>query len=422
MGMLGRLGRRLGLVRQGEGGVSTSVELADLLSGGAPTRSGVPMSPLTALGVATVLACVRVIAEGLGALPCALRRKTEAGSDGVIDHPAAWLLDAPNDWMTWQELVETLTAHAALAGDGFGWIQRGIGGRPIAILPLLPSMVAYKQGADWALTYRITWPDGRQSVVGAADMLHLRGPSWDGVGGMKVVTLAREAIGLAAAMEWVQAQHFGKGARPSGYLTTEAPRVTEEQAESWKTRWRKMFGGDEAGGIAVLANGTKFVPLTFDFVSAQTLDARNLQVKEICRAFRVFPQMIGADDKAATYASAESFFTAHAVHTLGPWARRWELTLARDLLTERQRGQMFFRIDMRALMRADAKGRGEFYAKALGAGGTHGWMTPNEVREAEGLNAMPGLDEVPEPTSAEADPVAANAPGADAPADPAPAA
>ena len=404
MGILARLGARLGLVRQGETGISNSAELADLLAGGMTTRSGVPLSPMTALGVATVLACVRVIAEGLGALPIALHRRTAEGSTPETNHPAAWLLDAPNEWMTWQELAETLTIHAALAGDGFGLIQRGIADRPIGILPLLPAMVRHKQGANWRVTYTVTWPDGRQGEVSWRDMLHIRGPSWDAVGGMKVVTLAREAIGLAAAMEWVQAQHFGKGGRPSGYLSTDKPSVTEQQAEDWKRRWGKMFGGNEAGGVAVLANGAKFTPLTFDFVSAQTLDARRMQVEEICRAFRVFPQMIGAQEKASTYASAESFFTAHAVHTLGPWAKRWELTLARDLLTERQRGAMFFRIDMRALMRADAQSRGEFYAKALGAGGSAAFMTPNEVREAEGLNRLPGLDKVPQPALAPAAP------------------
>jgi HK97 family phage portal protein len=415
--LLTRIGRRLGLSRQGDAGVATSAELALLLSQGAMTRSGVPLSPMTALGVATVLACVRVIAEGLGALPCRLNRRTASGSEPVADHPAAWLLDAPNDWMTWQELVETLTLHAALAGNGFGLVQRGVQGQPIAILPLQPGWVAWRQQADWTVRYRITWPDGRQQDVGFEDMLHLRGPSWDSVGGREVVKFAREAIGLAAAMEWVQAQHFGKGGQPSGYLTTDRPSVTEPQAEEWKKRWARMYGGESAGGVAVLANGAKFVPLTFDFVSAQTLEARRMQVEEICRAFRVFPQMIGAQEKASTYASVESFFTAHAVHTLGPWAKRWEQTRARDLLTPRQRTTMFFAIDMRALMRADAKSRSEFYARALGAGGTAAWMTPNEVREGEGLNRLPGLDEVPAPATAPDTP-----PGDPAPADSAPAA
>jgi HK97 family phage portal protein len=417
--LLSRIGRRLGLTRQS--GVSSSAELADLLRIGAETRSGVPMSPLTALGVATVLACVRVIAEGLGTLPCALARRTEDGSEPVTTIPPAWILDTPNDWMTWQEIVETLTMHAALAGNGFAWVQRGALGQPLAILPLMPGWVMWKQEADWSIRYRVTWPDGRQQEVPFADMLHLRGPSWDAVGGLQVVQMAREAIGLAAAMEWVQAQHFGKGGQPSGYLTTERPSVTEEQATEWKRRWRAMYGGQEAGGVAVLANGAKFVPLTFDFVSAQTLEARRMQVEEICRAFRVFPQMIGANDKASTYASAEAFFTAHAVHTLGPWARRWEQTLGRDLLSERQRATMFYTMDMRGLMRADAKSRSEFYAKALGSGGSPAWMTPNEVRAAEGLNRQPGLDEVPRPVATL--PAATGEPAAAAPdpAQPAPA-
>jgi hypothetical protein len=46
--------------------------------------------------------------------------------------------------------------------------------------------------------------------------------------------------------------------------------------------------------------------------------ARNLQVEEICRAWRVFPQMIGYSDKTRPSPAAEAFFLAHVIHTPGP--------------------------------------------------------------------------------------------------------
>jgi phage portal protein BeeE len=41
-------------------------------------------------------------------------------------------------------------------------------------------------------------------------------------------------------------------------------------------------------------------------------------------------------------------------------------------------------------MRASAKDRAEYYAKALGSGGSPGWMTPDEVRALEEMNPMGG--------------------------------
>jgi phage portal protein BeeE len=65
---------------------------------------------------------------------------------------------------------------------------------------------------------------------------------------------------------------------------------------------------------------------------AQTAQGRMFQVEEICRVLRVFPQMVGYTDKVPTFASAESFFLAHVIHTLGPWVERFEQVISRDIL------------------------------------------------------------------------------------------
>lgn len=382
MSLMTRLAGRFGFVRQ-----EWADQLMWLLSGGMPTKAGVPLSHLQALQVSTVLACVRVIAEGIGALPATLRQRTSTGSDENQSADAAWLLIEPNGWMTWQEFVETLTLHAALAGNGFAVIQRGVRGQPIALLPVLPAWVQFRQEPDWSLRYKVAIPGGSTMELGAADVLHLRGPSWDGVGGLEVVRLARESIGLAAAIEWTQAGHFGKGGTPSGALVVEGT-LTEDRANQLKARWQQAHAAGQGGGIAVLGQGAKFQQFDLNFASQQTMETRRLQVEEICRAFRVFPQVIGAGDKAPTYASAEAFFAAHAVHTLGPWARRWELTLARDLLTPRQRIGLYFQMDVEAILRADTKATGDFLRQMVDAG----IMAPNEARRRLRLNAMPGGD------------------------------
>lgn len=196
MTLINRIAARLGFVRQ-----SFADDLLWMLSGGMPTKAGIPLSHMQAMQVSVVLACVRVIAEGIGALPASLRQRTPEGSEPIPGNQAGFLLEEPNGWMTWQEFSETLTMHAALTCNGYALIQRGIRGQPLALLPLLPAWVQSSQLDDWSIEYRVTLPGGQSRLVGIEDMFHLRGPSWDGVVGLEIVKLARESIGLSAAIE-----------------------------------------------------------------------------------------------------------------------------------------------------------------------------------------------------------------------------
>ena len=74
------------------------------------------------------------------------------------------------------------------------------------------------------------------------------------------------------------------------------------------------------------------------------------------------------------------------VHTLGPWIVRFEEAANRDILGN----ETGIRVDLdeRNLLRGDFKDQAEYYAKALGAGGTPAWMTQNEVREETGRDPV----------------------------------
>ena len=126
-------------------------------------------------------------------------------------------------------------------------------------------------------------------------------------------------------------------------------------------------------------------------VDAQHIETRKLQVEEMCRAMRVMPIMIGQADKSATYASAEQMFLAHVVHTLMPWYERIEQSADVNLLSDEDRRAGFYtKFNPNALMRGAAADRGEYYSKALGAGGTPAWMTQDEVRGLEERAPMGG--------------------------------
>jgi phage portal protein BeeE len=107
----------------------------------------------------------------------------------------------------------------------------------------------------------------------------------------------------------------------------------------------------------------------------------------LCRVFRVFPQMIGYADKTSTYASAEQFFIAHVVHSLGPWIERWEQALARDLMSDDDIAAGYMpKLNVAGLLRGDAKSRADYYASGI----VNGWLTRNESRKLEDLGPARG--------------------------------
>ena len=342
--------------------------------------------------VSTVLACARVLAEGVAQMPLRLYR---SGSDDskqpATEHPVYWLLyRRPNEWMTSFEFREVLTLHAALTGNGYAFINRLGDGRIRELIPILPGNVTVEQAKDYTLSYRVRGGDGAEiATIPWQNMLHLRGPSWDGFRGMNSVQLAAEAIGLSVATERAQGKLFANGARPGGILSTEQV-LDEKQIQRIREAFAAAYSGSNQFKTAVLDGGFKYAQTTMTGVDAQQLESRKFQIEEICRFFRVYPAMIGYSDKASTYASVEQFFLAHVVHSLGPWIERWEQALSRDLLTDDElKSGLFPKFSVQGLLRGDARSRVEYYRGMWNVGA----ISPNEIRSLEELNPYEGGDE-----------------------------
>jgi HK97 family phage portal protein len=361
-----------------------------------PAKSGVSVTVNSALGVATVLACCRVIAEGIAQLPSRLMQEKEDGSKTIAKgHPLHRIISRrPNSWQTWFEFCETLGYHALLCKGGFAYIAR-VGGNVEELIPLLPERVTVRKPITMAgeVGYSVALSSGQAILLRSSEVLRVRGPSWDGYTGMEAVQLAREAIGLTIATETSQAKLHANGGRPGGILTADG-QLKKETRDRLKAEFDK--DSDTAKWrLMVLDSGLKYQAMSMTGVDAQHIETRKHQVEEICRAFRVFPQMVGYSDKTSTYASAEQFFLAHVVHSLGPWIERWEQALSRDLLSEEEQVAGFYpMLDPRGLMRGDSKSRAEYYKAALGTASSPGWMSPNDVRRLEDLDPGDGLDEV----------------------------
>lgn len=364
---------------------------ADILQLGA-SKSGQSVTVANALRVATVLACVRVISEGVAQVPFKLLRRDGRNKLEAFDHPLWGILHRrPNDVTTSFAFRETLVLHAALTGNGYAFINRGAGGRVLELINIEPGAVRVEKSDTMGERprYVITGKSGSKPFP-AESILHIQGPSWSGVVGMDVVRQAREAIGLAIATEEAHARLHANGARPGGMLSVEG-KLDDTQFKALR-KWIEdnYVGGENAYRTMILDRSAKFATMAMSGVDSQHLETRRFQIEEVCRIFRVMPIMVCSNDKASTYAAAEQNFLAHVVHTLGPWFERVEQAIDCQLLTEAERRAGYYvKLEERGLLRGALKDTAEYLYKLAGIG----IMTRNEAREMLDLNPLAELDE-----------------------------
>lgn len=360
------------------------------------TKSGVSVSTRTALEVSAVMACVTVIAEDVGKMPCQLfrwDRKDKSGrtprgrSQPETNHPYAKLLnDLPNPDMTDQAFRETLTMFALLTGNGYAWKARDGSGRVTELWPLVPgSCVPRRDTANWSdLYYDIWFEDGHHKRVEPSEIFRVTGISWNGISGLNRVTLAREALGLSKRMVESQAKFYGKDQRPSGVISSATP-LKPELVDRVREAWGKQFGPDGEGGVAVLDGGWKFEAMNVSAKDADSISLYRLLIEEACRVFRVQPLKVMHATGTQSYASVDILNQAHLTDTLEPWLMRWEKETYRDLLAE-QDPDLYVRFNRNAYLRPLPKDRYAIYQQARQSN----LLTVNEIRDLEEME--PGTD------------------------------
>jgi HK97 family phage portal protein len=364
-------------------------QVASLIDGvGGGTVAGLAVTDKTALQVSTVLACVKVIADGCATPDLHVKReKSDGRSEKAINIPEYRLLSRrPNEWQTSFEWRRLMTMHAALTGVGLSIKVRGDNRRVQELIPVKPGQWDMRKVSRYEVRYRCWDEFGLIGEFTPDDVFILNNLQWDFVGSMNAVTLARSAIGLAMATERSQAAMHENGLRPSGVYSVEGT-LNAEQHERL-TEWIRRKGGiDKTGTPLVLDRAAKWLSTAMSGVDAQHVETRRLQIEEICRGYGVFPIMVGHSDKTSTFASSEAFFAAHLIHTLAPWHKAWRDRLDETLLDGA--GPLFVEFDTRYMVAGSMKDRAQ-WARTMAEMGIY---TRNEIRDEEGKDPLPGLDE-----------------------------
>jgi len=349
------------------------------------TDSGEVVTEGSALRVAAVYACVRILAEDLAALPFGVYRTTADGKERVKGPLDRLLHDMASPDMTAYSFRETMMLWLLLWGNAYARIERRAG-YPVALWVLPADHVEVKrERADSRLTYHVRDDTSKVTVYGAYEILHIPGLSFDGLVGLSPIQYAAQAIGLALATERFGAQFFGNGAAPT--LALEHP-GTVKDPKRLRENFRAAYGGRNNRGVAVLEEGMKVEVISVPPESAQFLETRKFQLTEICRIYRIPPHLVQHLENA-TFSNIEHQSIDYVQHTLVPWMVRWEQAVDARLLTDVERADgLYVKLNANALVRGDFKSRMDGYA----IGRQNGFLSTNDIRRLEDLNPVPAAN------------------------------
>lgn len=194
----------------------------------------------------------------------------------------------------------------------------------------------------------------------------------DGASGSGVTTEVSKALETAYYTLVYQLSLARSGGNKKGFLKSQR-KLGQEEINVLKEAWKKMYS-DNSESVVVLNNGLEFQEATFSSVEAQLDQNKNTLTKEIQNIFHLHPDNFELTFKEAIYPIVKAFETA----------------LNRDLLLEKEKKNHFFEFDVKEIVKATLKDRFDSYKLAKETG----FMTLNEIRRAENMEYVEGLDVV----------------------------
>lgn len=359
--------------------------------GGTDSYSGKSVNVQTAMQLAAVWACVRLISETIATLPLQVyQRDTKGGRMVARDHWLYTILhDQPNANMTAVEFWEAVAAQLCLWGNAY-CLKTYAGAKVISLDPLKPGLMQVKTDLNGDLLYLYTTAKGIATYT-EAQIWHIKGFGIDGLIGLSPVSYARNSFGASMSADEASGKVFANGMRSGGALKMAQILKPEQRKEIRASMVTELASTSNTGKLMILEGGMEYQPLSMNPDDAQMLETRSFHIEEICRWFRVPPFMVGHSEKSTSWGTGlEQQMIGFLTFALRPYLSRIEQGIKKGLLPPAERTKYFAEFALEGLMRADSAGRAALYASAA----QNGWMTRNEIRELENRPPMPGGDEL----------------------------
>lgn len=191
-----------------------------------------------------------------------------------------------------------------------------------------------------------------------------------GASGVGLTQEVAKALQTAYATLIYQLTAVQNGGNKKGFLKSEK-KLGQEEINTLKRAWRNLYTNNSEN-VVVLNNGLEFQEASNSSVELQLNQNKQTLTNEIKSIFHIYD-----DDYYRTFKEA-----------IYPIIKAFETALNRDLLLEKEKKNYFFEFDVKEILRVNIKERYEAYKLAKETG----FMTTNEIRRAENMERIEGMD------------------------------
>lgn len=306
----------------------------------------------------------------------------------IEEHALLSLLRRPNPWQGQASFFEAAIAFLMLSGNSY--IER-VGpqrGLPKELYILRPDrMKVLPDAKNMIAGYRYE-VGGQKQDFEREIMLHLKlFSALDDWYGLSPIAVAAKAVDADnEALKWNYSL-LKNSARPPGGLSTQG-NLSDPQFDKLKKQIEERFTGpDNAGRPLLLEAGLDWKSFALSPADMDWLEGRKMTKIEICNAFQVPPELIGAQEQK-TYSNFQEARKAFYTETVLPLMNRlrdelnnWLVPLYGDNLV-----LDYDRDEINALQ----EDREKVWMRVQNAT----WLTINEKRAATGYDEIDGGDVV----------------------------
>lgn len=192
----------------------------------------------------------------------------------------------------------------------------------------------------------------------------------DGASGTGLTVEVSKALETAYQTLIYQLDLVKSGGSKKGFLKANR-KLGQDEINTLKTAWRNLYSTAGSDNVVTLNNGIEFQEASKTSVEMQLNESKKTLGEEIASIFHISGNF-ELTFKLAIYPIVKAFETA----------------LNRDLLLEKEKKNYYFEFDVKEIVRASLKERYEAYQMAKSTG----FITTNEIRKAENLEYIEGMD------------------------------
>ena len=350
-------------------GVEYSADLLEAM------LKGEELTKQQALGIPAVASAVDKIANTVAMIPIKLYKETKTDDNKrvvteVEDKRVAILNQDTKSTLDGFQFKKAMVTDYLMGKGGYAYIKR----RKNEFVG-----VYYVREEDIALCLINESPIDRRYTISTwgkmyepFEFLKILRNSKDGMLGFGVSSQVAQALSIALQTMILQYNLAKTGGNKRGYIQSENV-LSDKAIDKLKEAWAEMYANNDTQRIPVLNKGLSFQQSSATSVEMQLNESKELLNKEIAKLFH-------------TDGDYNDFFK----NAVQPILTEFETALNRDFLLEKEKGILFWAFDTTDITKSGLKERYEAYKTALDGG----WVTKNEIRYRENMDAIDGLDTI----------------------------